>query len=263
MLMYEEHGTRLTTFGKEQTEVILGRLIGKRARNNGAARHLMNQLTLRGSCRYDFPVIWGTHAVYAERVEHALYRIHIMSIAPRLLVDRLNRRASMREAILRTREIRAERRRLRALGLLLEQPRVSPPQPIAGANGRLKRHFQNTRITFTDACAVIAYAARLDVARVRDKLLGPFNEQGVATLRLPGGFVFRLDRVDSGERLQLVGVSAIVQLSTTNDNTHGAYRRLRKALRNRCHQERKEQYERAQLYHQFRKDRASFRRLAA
>lgn len=260
-LQYEQGGVRIDSFREPHLKYLIERLVGRKARNNGVATHLLWKLRTCGSFRYDLASLWVPHGFWCRSLGEGRHAVYLLDGTGSLLLDRLNRLPSQREGILRTQEIRAQRRRLRELGLYQDVKPVAVPA-IAGASARLKRHFRNTAISCADAAVVIAKAARLTRQDVHERILEGLRASNVATLRLPGGFVFRVDlRTEGRPRLLDIGVE--VELRTTNDNGHGAYRRLRSALKKQFDCERRARKEAADMRRDIRKLRQTWTVLAA
>lgn len=259
-LFYESTTGPTEVFTLAEATVILNGLLSKKARNNGIGKYLLHVLRMRSTCSYTYPA--GRSLSFTVRhVGEGRFAVSLLGSFVQELVERLNHPARQSLALSATRACREERRRLRALGLYHEAPLLKAPRALAGANGTLRHHFQNSEITCADAIAVIAYAARLDKVVVRERLMRSLDEQSVATLRLKGGFVFRIDF--STRFRGLLDLSAPVTLRTTNDNTHAAHRRLRKALRTRLDRERKARQEAAEQFRSIRRFKQKMMRYAA
>ena len=136
------------------------------------------------------------------------------------LITRLNAPEHALLALRQTREERKERRALRA-----HTPRTPKEKKQRALPGRLHHHFRNHPITWTDAVLLIARATRRNRNAIQKKLVSTLDIQGVASLRLKSGFVFRVDLPSSYRGL--INSLAEVEIRTTDDNRHPAYRRFR------------------------------------
>lgn len=237
LLSFEEGGVKTSTFTVHEVKVIVDGLLDRRARNNGVGRHLLSLLRMKGMFQHHFSGNSGDLGFMAYKTPSNQYAVSLFGDYRHGLVNQLNRPGECSLAIAQMRSMRAERRRLRALGLYRDPVRPNTPRALVGANVNLKRHFRNSTLTYLDAVLVIAHAARLNRDWVQKRLLRSLDVRAIASLRLKGGFVFRVDL--SHKFRGLLDLSAPVELRTTNDNRHLAYRRLRNSLRKRLKRERR------------------------
>jgi hypothetical protein len=239
------------TFGYDEITKIITRVLTRKYRNHGVQRHLHLMLKNLGWC--DFKS-WPSHRRSAcgfkvvREHESGTYRLYLFGHTADEDLNRLNGVNQQQNAIQATQKARNERRRLRRLGLYKERPKWVAPRALPGASGRLKRHYKNTPITWNMAVAVIARSLQKERTRVHSTFAASLDERKVASLRLRGGFVFRIDVV--GHYNGLLDTSGKVFLSTTKDNNHRAYRRLRNALRAITRKERRAENRRKLLQKQ-------------
>ncbi len=259
-VFYENGGARKSEFTFGQVKTILESLLDKKARNNGLGTHILRSLQLSGTCWYNFPRNSEVIGFSCESTESGTYSVHLMLTRADTVVEKLNRTQQQASAIAATRAAQAERRRLRSLGVYKKPPAKVLPS-LAGASANLKRHFRNSIITFAEATSAIAYAAKLDQASVRQKFVGSIDERAVTTLRLKGGFVFRLDLEIAHQGL--LNFNGKVEIRTTRDNTHSSYRRLRNVLRKMLKRERKARVTAERHYQATRQARLLHMRLVA
>lgn len=102
------------------------------------------------------------------------------------------------------------------------------PQRALPSTG-LHWHFRNHDLSFDDAVRIIARASNRAVGPTRERIMKSLDDRGVGSFRLPGGFVFRVDVACI--RAQCFDLLAPIELRTTDDNTQGAWRRLRHLLK--------------------------------
>lgn len=217
------------TFRPTEVTLLINTLLTRKERNNGIGRHLLRWLSQDGFCRHDAPKGKHTTGFYCARVQEGRYSVHFFGEKTSEWLERLNAPSAQKNALQASRLTRRERRRLRALGEWQDSPKVRLPRPLAGANGGLKHHFKNTKVTFEQVVSAIARATRLRLEWVQRRLFESLDHRGVVTLRLRGGFVFRIDTVD--EFRGILDFNTLVQIRTTKDNRHAAYRRLRRYLK--------------------------------
>jgi len=218
-------------------------LLDRKARSNGVTRHLASTLKYTGECTYTYPkrhpgnLLGFTCKVVPNEQAYRLW-IAGSSQDTKMLVTRLNARESLCIAIRKSQERAAQTRGTH------RKPEHAPA--VAGANGRLKRHFRNSSIRLDMAASAIAYALSLTKVAVHSELLESLaeNTSGVATFRR-GRFVFRIEFPVYGRGL--FDVSGDLLFYSTNDNGHRAYRRVRCFLRKRLNQNRKVDQERRDM----------------
>jgi hypothetical protein len=244
-LFYEDEGERISTFTFAEMKAIISTMLDRKGRNNGIGEFLTDTLRSVGRCVHDFRRNAGTLRLIAQRVSDDMYELRFFGEYPHELVARLNQSKQQRKAVELTLKLRTARRQRHAAGRWVDaRPKVL--RSLVGANANLKLHFRNTEITCFNAISVIAYAGQHDSHWVRRRLMRSLDERAVASLRLKGGFVFRVDLV-YGYR-DLLSLTSPVQLRSTNDNRHPAYRRLRRALHKQFNCERKVRVARAEKY---------------
>lgn len=204
-LSFEAGGVRTTSFTYREVKRIISDLLDRKVRNNCVGRHLAHLLRASGYCRYDYRYsqVSGALGFQARRLMGTSDRFTVLLHGdyPHELLARLNQPGQKSRAVRLTQDNRAERRRLRALGLYEEPKRKQQPRALAGASGALKHHFQKSRISWLDAMTVIAYAARLDRSTVSERLHDSLDDRGVATLRLKEG--------SSSGSISAIGIEAL------------------------------------------------------
>ncbi len=236
-VFYGDGDSQRSKFGLEEIKTIINSLLGKKARNNGVGRHLLSSLRIQKTCRHDFSTITGSLGFFSQALNNGTYSITLFGDYPHELLDRLNRCGSQARAIARTKRLRDARKWKRSLGKYHEPVRQQIPRALPGSGDSLKRHFRHSEITLSQAITAIARATEFDQRWVRRRLYRSLDERSVASIRLPGGFVFRVDLLRCYRGL--LDLSAPVEIRTTKDNTHKAYRRLRNASRKLLQHEQK------------------------
>ena len=221
------------SFSMKRTKDILARLSTRRERGNGSVSLLAFELFANGSCTRPRS---ETSGIRCERVSvsPAKYRIVLYGELAGAMLAQLNAPNEQELAIKASQERRRARRELYKQGLAVHRLRRRRP-----ANSTLKqtRHFKRSTITLAAAVTAIAYASRVSHALLEHSLSGDYLSRGRALLSLSDGFIFVLRRQPQG-----------LELHSTEDNRHPAYRRLRSKLRKLLKRERKSRSRRQQAF---------------
>lgn len=223
-------------------DTLVHRLLSRRERNNGHGRALISSVSLRGRTRY---ILKDGYSGFEVRPSHTPEHFELYLFGERtVLLDRLNAPSRSALAFQESREVAKERRRLKALGLY-EKPTRRKRRALADTN-KMHHHFKNHVLSWDDAVKIVAKAAKRSVEGTRKKLLSTLDEQGVASLRLSSGFVFR---IDLGYEYQgLLDIYERVELRSSKDNGSLAYRRLRALLKQHFNCERRARKEAQIIY---------------
>lgn len=222
----------LCDFGPGEILACVALLLTRKERNNGVGRHLLHNMRRKGS---HLQMYWdaeteSTFGFFLKKApgEQTRFSLYLFGETAWKLLARLNGKILQEYAVMETERRRNERRKLKKAGLWRELPRIKSLRALPGASRRLKRHFRNSALTWSAAMEAIGYALRKDRSWVHERLTRSLDERGVASFRTDGGFVFRVDLAHPSRLPDALGA---VELLTTNDNSHGAYRRLRNFLR--------------------------------
>lgn len=246
-----------------QVVSVIATLLDRKARKNGVVRHLASTLKYTGACSYVYPKSrFARRTGFSCRIvpNEQIFRVWLAAESDdtEILIKRLNARESLCIAIAKSKE-RAKATRG------THKKRHGAARAIAGASGRLKQHFRKSPITLDLAAQAIAYATNESKVDVYRELYASMELNGgsIGTIR-KNRFVFRVELPTFGHGL--VDINGYVSFSTTNDNTHRAYQRIRRFLKRRLNRVRKKDRERQELVLAARKQRrmqeALFRKYA-
>ncbi len=227
------------SFSMKKIKDILARLSTRRERGNGDVSLLAFDLFASGSCTRRRS---ETSGIRCERVSvsPAKYSIVIYGELADEMLAKLNAPNEQELAIKASQERRRARRELYKQGLAVHRCRR---RHRTIPTLKQTRHFKRSTITLAAAVTAIAYASRVSHALLESSMSGDYLSRGRALLSLSDGFLFVLRRQPEG-----------LELHSTEDNRHPAYRRLRSKLRKllKCERKsrsRRQQAFRAQAYH--------------
>ncbi len=229
-LLTEPDPTGTPIFTLKEAKSIIRSLLTKRSRGNGGGRRLLQELRRQGWCHHSTSHPQDRRLGFSCTAHPSGYTFkitgHPYSVGMQLFSQ--HQRVAAHEASKHRQNVRRD---AYAEGTPKPAKWVPPFRALAGAAANLRQHFKQSKLTFGDAAAAIAYAARKSPKWMVCELMESLDLRSVASFRLPGGFVFRVDIKGEKRNALMVGLHTPTLIWSTDDNKHGAYRRLRAKLR--------------------------------
>lgn len=239
-----------TPFGSKKIRSMIRLLVTRKERGNSVHKYISRKLKRNGSCLYS---TWsqstrsevGFYAIEdARKNQYSLYLFGADAIT---FLKRLNEPKLHIQSIEAFRGKRKIRKEIREQDGYKKPVRVKQSRSIAGDNGRLSRHFQQTSITWKDAVAIIVKVTRQPRWKVDSRLKKSIDERSVAILWVSKKFVFRLNikelftvpsfaqenlGADVEVKIFTVNNDTKVEFYSTKDNADKKmYRRLRRVFK--------------------------------
>ena len=203
-------------FSMKRLKSILGGILTRKECANGLIRWLVQELAEQG--RFELPRNQESRIICERSVtKPGKYRIILLGERSGALLRQLNSPYTLQQAIEDSRERRRIRRERRKAGLV-RCARVRPHRAVPAL--RQKQHFRRSKLTVMVAIAAISHAARVPECFLKSSMTERLRCRAQAVFTLSDGFLFVLRNRPGG-----------LELHSTDDSRHPAYRRLRSKLR--------------------------------